>query len=90
MKLEVTAPDDFVGNVISDLNSRRGKVLSMNVRPGGGQVIHAEVPLAKLFGYATDVRSLSQGRASFSMEFLEYSPVPPKVKEEILTHLGRF
>jgi elongation factor G len=90
MKLEVSAPDDFVGGVISDLNSRRGKVLSMNVKPGGGQVINAEVPLAKLFGYATDVRSISQGRASFSMVFLEYSPVPPKVKEEILTHLGRF
>jgi elongation factor G len=90
MKLEVAAPDDFVGNVISDLNSRRGKVLSMNVRPGGGQVINTEVPLAKLFGYATDVRSLSQGRASFSMVFLEYAPVPPKVKEEILAHLGRF
>jgi elongation factor G len=90
MKLEVSAPDDFVGPVISDLNSRRGKVLSMNVKAGGGQIIHAEVPLAKLFGYATDVRSISQGRASFSMVFLEYSPVPPKVKEEILTHLGRF
>ncbi|MEZ0393314.1 MAG: elongation factor G [Pseudobdellovibrionaceae bacterium] len=90
MKLEVSSPDDFVGSVISDLNSRRGKVLSMNVKAGGGQVIHAEVPLAKLFGYATDVRSLSQGRASFSMEFLEYSSVPPKVKEEILTSLGRF
>jgi elongation factor G len=90
MKLEVSAPDDFIGNVISDLNARRGKVLSMNVKAGGGQVIHAEVPLAKLFGYATDVRSISQGRASFSMVFLEYSPVPLRVKEEILTHLGRF
>ncbi len=90
MKLEVGAPDDFLGNVISDLNSRRGKVLSMNVKAGGGQVINAEVPLAKLFGYATDVRSISQGRASFSMVFLEYAPVPPKVKEEILSHLGRF
>lgn len=89
MKLEVTCPDEFVGNVIGDLNSRRGKVLSMNVRPGGGQVIHAEVPLAKLFGYATDVRSISQGRASFSIHFLEYAQVPPKVREEILTHLGR-
>ncbi len=89
MKLEVTCPDDFVGNVIGDLNSRRGKVLSMNVRAGGGQVIHAEVPLAKLFGYATDVRSISQGRAGFSIVFLEYSQVPPKVREEILTHLGR-
>ena len=90
MKLEVSAPDDFVGPVISDLNSRRGKVLSMNFKAGGGQIIHAEVPLAKLFGYATDVRSISQGRASFSMAFLEYSPVPAKIKDEILTHLGRF
>jgi elongation factor G len=89
-KLEVTCPDNFVGNVVGDLNSRRGKVLSMNVKPGGGQVIAAEAPLATLFGYATDLRSLTQGRAGFSMEFLEYSPVPPKVKDEILTRLGRY
>jgi elongation factor G len=89
-KLEVTSPDEFVGNVVGDLNSRRGKIISMNVRLGGGQVISAEVPLATLFGYATDIRSLSQGRASFSMEFLEYAVVPPKVKSEILTKLGRF
>jgi elongation factor G len=89
-KLEVTCPDDFVGNIVGDLNSRRGKILTMNVKPGGGQVISAEAPLANLFGYATDVRSLSQGRASFSMEFLEYSIVPPKVKTEILHKLGRY
>ncbi|MEK6772965.1 MAG: elongation factor G [Bdellovibrionota bacterium] len=89
-KLEVSAPDDFVGSIVSDLNSRRGKIISMNVRPGGGQIISSEAPLANLFGYATDVRSLSQGRASFSMEFLEYSIVPPKVKSEILQRLGRF
>jgi elongation factor G len=89
-KLEVTAPDDFVGNVVSDLNSRRGRIHSMSVKPGGGQIISAEAPLATLFGYATDVRSLSQGRASFSMEFLEYAVVPQKVKTEILTKLGRF
>lgn len=89
-KLEVSSPDNFVGNVVGDLNSRRGKVLSMNVKAGGGQVISAEAPLAALFGYATDLRSLSQGRASFSMEFLEYSPTPPKVKDEILTRLGRY
>jgi len=88
-KVEVTSPDDFVGNVVGDLNSRRGKVLSMNVRPGGGQVILTEVPLANLFGYATDVRSLSQGRASFSMEFREYAMVPPKVKQELLKKMGR-
>jgi elongation factor G len=89
-KLEVTAPDEHVGSIISDLNARRGKVVSIGVKPGGGQVIQAEAPLATLFGYATDVRSLSQGRASFSMEFKEYSEVPPKIKEEILYKLGRF
>ncbi|MGZ3802733.1 MAG: elongation factor G [Pseudobdellovibrionaceae bacterium] len=88
-KLEVTCPDEFVGNIVGDLNSRRGKIISMNVRPGGGQIISAEVPLATLFGYATDIRSLSQGRASFSMEFLMYSVVPSKVRTEILTKLGR-
>jgi elongation factor G len=89
-KLEITAPDNFVGNVVGDLNSRRGKVHAMNVKPGGGQVISAEGPLATLFGYATDLRSISQGRASFSMEFLQYQPVNARVKEEILTRLGRF
>jgi len=88
-KLEVNCPDEFVGNIVGDLNSRRGKVLNMTAKQTGGQIILAEVPLAQLFGYATDVRSLSQGRAFFSMEFLEYAPVPPKVKAEILTKLGR-
>lgn len=88
-KVEVTCPDEFVGNIVGDLNSRRGRVLNMTVKPMQGQVILAEVPLAQLFGYATDVRSLSQGRAFFSMEFQEYSPVPTKVKAEILQKLGR-
>ncbi len=89
MKLEVTTPDDFVGNVVGDLNSRRGKILSMNVKPGGGQVISAEAPLATLFGYATDIRSLSQGRAAFSMEFSEYAAVPSRARTEILQRMGR-
>ncbi len=88
-KLEITCPDDFVGNIVGDLNSRRGRILSMNMKSGGGQIIHAEAPLATLFGYATDIRSLSQGRATFFMDFLEYSVVPPKVKAEILKRLGR-
>lgn len=87
-RIEVFTPDDFMGAVIGDLNSRRGKVHAM-VPKAGGQVIQAEAPLASLFGYATDVRSLTQGRASFSMEFLHYSPVPPKVEAEILKRLGR-
>lgn len=90
MTLEVTCPDDFVGNIVGDLNSRRGRILSMDVKPGGGQIIHAEAPLATLFGYATDIRSLSQGRAAFFVEFLEYAAVPSKVKTEILHRLGRY
>jgi len=89
MRLEVSSPDDFVGSVIGDLNGRRGKVHSMSVKPGGGQVIAAEAPLATLFGYATDLRSLSQGRASFAMEFKAYEAVNNKLKEEILVKLGR-
>ena len=88
-RLEITCPDDFVGNIVGDLNSRRGRILSMNIKSGGGQIINAEAPLANLFGYATDIRSLSQGRATFFMEFLEYSVVPLKVKTEILKRLGR-
>lgn len=90
MKLEVSSPDEFVGSVIGDLNARRGKVHSMNIKPGGGQIINAEAPLASLFGYATDLRSLSQGRASFSMEFKAYEAIPGKIRDEILTNLGRF
>ena len=90
MKLEVICPDEFVGNIVGDLNSRRGKIHSMNVRHGGGgQVIAAEAPLATLFGYATDIRSASQGRATFSMEFLQYAPLTGKARTEVLQKLGR-
>lgn len=89
-KVEVTAPDAFVGGVVGDINSRRGHVNSINVKAVGIQVIQAEVPLEGLFGYATDLRSLSQGRASFAMDFLEYQVVPQKKAEEILGRLGRF
>ncbi len=88
-KMEITSPDDFIGAVIGDLNSRRGKVISMTAKTSIGQVIQAEAPVASLLGYATDLRSLSQGRASFSMEFLEYVQVPSKVRDEILKKLGR-
>jgi elongation factor G len=87
-KLEIFTPEEFMGTVIGDLNGRRGKVHAMTPKPGG-QVVKAEAPLATLFGYATDLRSLTQGRASFSMEFQSYAAVPPKVEAEILTHLGR-
>jgi elongation factor G len=87
-KVEVSVPSEFMGNVIGDLNSRRGKVHSMSAR-GNTQVVDAEVPLATLFGYATDLRSLTQGRGTFSMEFKQYTSVPTRVAQEILTRLGR-
>lgn len=87
-KLEVTVPEEFIGNVVGDLNSRRGKVLSMDPK-GENQVVNAHVPLASLFGYATDVRSLSQGRASFAMEFFDYENLPKKAQDELLSKFGR-
>ena len=87
-KLELTTPEEFMGNVIGDLNSRRGQVGQIEPR-GNDQVIHAEAPLAALFGYATDLRSVSQGRASFAMEFKSYEETPPKVQTEVLQRLGR-
>lgn len=87
-KVEVTTPDEFMGGVIGDLNARRGKVLSMNSR-AGRQVVDAECPMAMMFGYATDLRSLTQGRGVFVMEFKQFSPMAPKVAAEILQRLGR-
>ncbi|PWU20198.1 MAG: elongation factor G [Bdellovibrio sp.] len=88
-KVEITAPDAFVGGIVGDINSRRGKIESINVKSAGFQLILGEVPLEGLFGYATDLRSLSQGRASFSMEFLAYREVGQRKLDEILGRLGR-
>jgi elongation factor G len=77
-----------MGGVIGDLNQRRGKVLSMNAR-ARAQVIDAEVPLSEMFGYATDLRSLTQGRGTFTMKFKQYAQVPPKISHEILSKMGR-
>ncbi len=82
MKTEVEVPDNYMGDVIGDLNSRRGKIMSMDPR-AGIQVIQAQVPLAEMFGYATQLRSLSQGRATYTMEFSHYEPVPTNIANEI-------
>ncbi len=87
-KLEVVCPDDFLGSVIGDINSRRGKVIATNAK-GHLQAIQAEAPLAELFGYATDLRSLTQGRGTFMMRFEEYALIPERVQKEILQHMGR-
>ena len=87
MKNEVVVPEQYMGDVIGDLNSRRGKILGMSQR-GNAQVIDSEVPLASMFGYVTDLRSLTQGRATSSLHFSHYAPVPAAVQEEIVTKVN--
>ena len=82
MAVEVVVPEDFMGDVIGDLSGRRGKIQGMEPR-GGAQVINAEVPLAEMFGYATELRSMTQGRATYTMQFAHYEPVPQAISEEI-------
>jgi len=84
MDVEVTSPPDYLGNVIGDLNSRRGIIMSQEDGTGGIKMIRAEVPLANMFGYSTSLRSATQGRATYTMEFKKYSPVPANVAETIL------
>ena len=88
MSIEIITPEEFVGQVVSDLNSRRGKTTRVEYRKGTN-VITGEVPLANVFGYVTDLRSLTQGRATFTLQFSRYSQVPSSVSEEILSELKR-
>ena len=83
MKVTVNVPEDYMGDVIGDLNSRRGQIQGMESRPGAQQ-INAFVPLAEMFGYATDLRSKTQGRAMFTMQMDSYAEVPKNVSEEII------
>jgi elongation factor G len=83
MKVEVVTPEDYSGDVIGDLNRRRGQITGMDDSPSGKQ-INASVPLSEMFGYATTVRSMSQGRATFTMEFEKYMEVPPNVADTII------
>jgi elongation factor G len=83
MKVEVVTPEDYMGDVMGDLNRRRGLPQGMDDTPAG-KVIRAEVPLAEMFGYATDLRSMSQGRATYSMEFLKYHEVPNSVADSVI------
>ena len=87
MKVEVVTPEANMGDVIGDLNARRGKILGMNQRGKNTQIINAEVPLATMFGYATDLRSKTQGRATYSMQFSHYEAVPSSVQEEIVARV---
>lgn len=83
MKVEVTTPDEFLGDVMGDLNSKRGRIEG-NEERGNAKVINAKVPLSEMFGYATSLRSMTQGRASYSMEFSNYEEVPKNIEEDII------
>jgi elongation factor G len=83
--VEVVVPEEYMGDVIGDLNSRRGHILGMEPR-AGAQVIQAQVPLSSMFGYATDLRSMTQGRAVYTMQFSHYAEVPGSIAEEIVAH----
>ena len=83
MEIEVVTPEDYMGDVIGDLSARRGKVESMEQR-GQGRVVKALVPLAEMFGYATDLRSRSQGRATYTMQFHSYQEIPTAAAQQIV------
>ena len=87
MNVEVVTPEEYYGDVVGDLNRRRGIVQGMEDVPAG-KAVRAEVPLAEMFGYATDMRSATQGRANFSMEFSKYSEVPDSIAESLISRNG--
>jgi elongation factor G len=84
MAVEVETPEDFMGNVMGDLSGRRGIVQGMEDLPGAIKAIKAEVPLAEMFGYSTTLRSLSQGRATYTMEFKHYAEAPKNVADAVI------
>ncbi len=85
-KVEVVTPEEFMGDVIGDLNRRRGQVQGMEQR-GNAQVVNAYVPLAEMFGYSTDLRSNTQGRANYTMQFERYEEVPANIAEKVVGEL---
>jgi elongation factor G len=89
MAVEVETPEDYAGTVMGDLSSRRGMVQGMDDMLGGGKAIKAEVPLSEMFGYATTLRSLTQGRATYTMEFKHYSEAPKNVAEAVVSNRGK-
>ena len=88
MKVEVVTPEEYMGNVVGDINAKRGRIGQMSDR-GNGKVINAMVPLAEMFGYATQLRSMTQGRANYTMEFAHYSEAPKNVAEDIISKQGK-
>jgi elongation factor G len=86
MKVEVVVPEEYMGDIMGDLSSRRGRIVSMEAR-GGTQIVNARVPLSEMFGYATDLRSRTQGRATYTMHFERYEQAPQNVSEEVVARI---
>lgn len=84
MKVDVLTPEDHMGDVIGDLNSRRGMVEGFTDRPGGMKMVSANVPLAAMFNYVSNLRSMTKGRGSYQMKLSDYAQVPPNIQEEIV------
>jgi elongation factor G len=84
MKVEIVTPEDYLGPVTGDISRRRGMLQGSEDSPAG-KIVRAEVPLSEMFGYATDLRSATQGRATYTMEFEKYSQVPPNIAESIIS-----
>lgn len=84
MKVEIETPEEYMGDVIGDVNRRRGMVVGMEDNPSGSKMIKAEIPLAEMFGYATDLRSITQGRATYAMEFKKYAETPKSIAEAVI------
>ncbi|KPK82517.1 MAG: elongation factor G, partial [Bacteroides sp. SM23_62_1] len=89
MKIEINTPDEYIGDIISNLNRKRGKIESMRRYRKGSQKLNGIVPLMEMFGYATQLRNLSSGRANYSMEFYQYMPLPAAVQEEVLKKIKK-
>ena len=86
MRCEIVVPEPTMGDVLGDLNARRGRINGMDPRPGGVQALAAEVALGEMFGYATDLRSKTQGRGTYTMQFSHYAPAPKSVHDRIVAH----
>ena len=89
MAVEVAVPDEYMGDVMGDMNKRRGRILGMDQQAGGGQLIMAEAPQAEMYEYAIDLRAMTQGRGSFTMEFVRYEDVPVQLAEEIIENANK-
>jgi elongation factor G len=86
MKVEVVVPEEYMGDIMGDISGRRGRIVSMEAR-GGTQIVNARVPLSEMFGYATDLRSRTQGRATYTMHFERYEQAPQNVSEEVVARI---